>query len=98
MHPTIKTFVALGIMFYCGKEVITLPGTPTGTWDKNKGKQFTLCEYKMELGKPYSQIVFIYALIQNSGKHLIIIVKLLILLNFKIRLRQFLLLLYSCQW
>ena len=37
--------------------MVTLPETPSGTGEKN-GKQFRLCEYKMELGKPYSQIVF----------------------------------------
>ena len=40
-----------------GKEVVTLPDRPTGTGEK-KGNQFTLCEYKMELRKPYSEIVF----------------------------------------
>ena len=45
------------LLYPDGKEVVTLPETPTGTGEK-KGKQFTLCEYKMELGKPYSQIVF----------------------------------------
>ena len=37
--------------------MVTLPETRTATGEK-KGKQFTLCEYKMELGKPYPQIVF----------------------------------------
>ena len=76
-------------MYPHGKEVVTLPETPTGTGEK-KGKKFTLCEYKMEFGKPYSQIVFIYALHQNGRKHLRTAVKLQVLLNLKIKLSQFL--------
>ena len=46
--------------------MVTIPGTPTDTGDK-KGKQFTLCEHKMELGKPYSQIV-LYLCIESKFK------------------------------
>ena len=46
--------------------MVILPGTPTSIGGK-KGKQFTLCEYKMELGKPYSQIVF-YLCIESEFK------------------------------
>ena len=46
--------------------MVTIPGTPTDTGDK-KGKQFSLCEYKMELGKPYSQIV-LYLCIESKFK------------------------------
>ena len=45
------------LLYADGKEVIKLPEASTGTGEK-KGKQFTLCEYIIELGKPYSQIVF----------------------------------------
>ena len=58
--------VPYDLLYPDGKEVVTLPGTPTGIGDK-KGKQFTLCEYKMELGKPYSQIVF-YLCIESEFK------------------------------
>ena len=54
------------LLYPDGKEVVTLPETPTGTGEK-KGKQFTLCEYKMELGKPYSQILF-YLCIESEFK------------------------------
>ena len=52
MHPIIKTFVSVSIMFYVllypdGKEVVTLPETPTDIREK-KGKKSKLCKYKME--------------------------------------------------
>ena len=71
MHPIIKTFVSVSIMFYVllypdGKEVVTLPETPTDTREK-KGKKSKLCKYKMEKHKPNSQIVF-YLCIESAFK------------------------------
>ena len=58
MHPIIKTFVALRIMFYC--TLTEKKWLHYQVHETKKGIQFTLCEYKMELGKAYSQIVLLF--------------------------------------
>lgn len=54
--------------------MVTLPETKTG---EEKKKKITICEYKMELGKPYCQIFFLYA---NPDKSIFLLLRMVILM------------------
>ena len=51
------------LLYPDGKEVIKLPGLPSD--DPENDKEFSLLEYKTELGKPYSQINFYLCTVTN---------------------------------